>query len=395
MPAPEAKRPHPGTIHRRDPVVRAAVVIAVGLGLTVASGSVFGGSGTTASVSEALVRAILGGLAGAVVCGVVLGVIRFWVARHWPTVGPFAITAVVAAVGLGALAGASTAPTKESVEVLATSGGAVTAIPTGSVAAAGVVVPVDSDADGQADTFEGEPILGFDVDDDDVVDGFLLRCSRELDPRVEEREGYLAIDLKCDGKVDEYLPFDQDRMLSAVEPSAVTPEEEDEGIYTSTLITIGLIIMLLALLVALGFFLSQMAILDRPLDREFVALSANLMTGLEEPVDVDKVADLLQASLDEVLIGGDPRIAIRVAYGTLLDGLADIGLSRRPEEGPDEHMERCLKAAELPAAPIRELLRLFALARFSSHPITEQHRARAVAALDTAIMSVRRLEVVG
>ena len=96
-----------------------------------------------------------------------------------------------------------------------------------------------------------------------------------------------------------------------------------------------------------------------------------------------------------MLTGGDPRVAIRVAYGTLLDGLADIGLSRRPEEGPDEHMERCLKAAELPAAPIRELLRLFALARFSSHPITEDHRARAVAALDAAITSVRRLEVVG
>ena len=58
-------------------------------------------------------------------------------------------------------------------------------------------------------------------------------------------------------------------------------------------------------------------------------------------------------------------------------------------------MERCLQAADLPAGPIRELLRLFALARFSSHPITEEHRARAVAALDTAIASVRRLEVVG
>ena len=172
--------------------------------------------------------AIIGGLVGAAVCGVVLGVIRFWVAGHWPTVRPFAITAVVAAVGLGALAGASTAPTEEFVEVLAPSGGAITAIPTGSVAAAGVVVPVDRDADGEPDTFEGEPILGFDVDDDDVVDGFLRLCSRELDPRVEERAGYLAIDLKCDGNVDEYLPFDQDRMLSAVDPSAVAAEEDDE-----------------------------------------------------------------------------------------------------------------------------------------------------------------------
>ncbi len=86
-----------------------------------------------------------------------------------------------------------------------------------------------------------------------------------------------------------------------------------------------------------------------------------------------------------MLSGADPRVAIRVAYGTLLDGLALIGLPRKPQEGPDEHMERCLRAADLPAGPIRELLRLFALARFSVHPITEEHRSQAIAALDTAI----------
>ena len=138
------------------------------------------------------------------------------------------------------------------------------------VAAAGVVVPVDRNADGEPDTFEGQPILGFDVDDDDVVDGFLRLCSPELDPRVEEHAGYLAIDLRCDSNVDEYLPFDQDRLLSAVDPSAGAAEEDEDEIYASPIITIGLIIMLLALLFALGLFLSQMAIIERPLNRQFV-----------------------------------------------------------------------------------------------------------------------------
>ncbi|HEX6658565.1 MAG TPA: DUF4129 domain-containing protein, partial [Ilumatobacter sp.] len=177
-------------------------------------------------------------------------------------------------------------------------------------------------------------------------------------------------------------------------PSAEAAENDD-GINAGTWITVGLIVMLLALLVALGFFLSRMALIERPLDRKFVPLSTALLTRPDEPVDVGKVADLLQASLEGVLLGADPRTAIRVAYGTLLDGLADVGLARRPEEGPDEHMERCLRAADLPAGPIRELLRLFALARFSTHPITEEHRTRAVLALDAAIASVRRLEVVG
>ena len=393
MPEPEVDGPHPGSRSRGDPAVLTAIAISVGLGLTVASGPVFSGSGTTASVSDALLPAIVGAVVGAGVCAIVLGAIRAWGTRCWPVVQPFAITAVVSALGVGALAGASTAPTEQVAEVLVVTDGAVTAIPSGSVPAAGVVVPVDRDADGEPDEFEGEPIIGFDVDGDDVVDGFLRRCSRELDRRVEDRPGYLAIDLKCDSVVDEYLPYDQDRLLSAIVPSAAAPVQDD-GIHPGTLITVGLIIMLLALVLALGFFLSQMALIQRPLERKFVVLSPALAEP-DQPVDLDKVAGALEASLDNLLLGSDPRAAIRIAYGILLDGLSQVGLSRRPEEGPDEHMKRCLRAADLPAGPIRDLLRLFAVARFSSQPITEHHRASAITALDSAIAGVRRLEVVG
>ncbi|MGH9134829.1 MAG: DUF4129 domain-containing protein, partial [Ilumatobacteraceae bacterium] len=218
-------------------------------------------------------------------------------------------------------------------------------------------------------------------------------CSRQPDPAVENRPGYLAIDLRCDSRADEYLPFDRERLLTEFVPSAVTPD--DDGIRADALITIGLVVMLLALLLALVFFVSQKALRERPLDREFIRLSQALIDAPDEQVDIDDIVDLLMASLDEMLDGVDPRVAIRIAYGTLLDGLARIELERRPEEGPDEHIERCLKAAALPAGPIRELLGLFAMARFSTHPITEQHRAAAIAALDAAIGSVRRLEVVG
>jgi hypothetical protein len=394
MPEPEAHRPHPDSRHLRDPAVFAAAIIAVGLGLGAASGSVFGETGTTASVSDAVVPAVIGGFVGAVVCGVVLTMIRVRFARHWPIVRSFAITAGVCSLALGALAGASMAPDEPVLGELLGSGGAITATPIGSVAAAGVVVHVDRDADADPDVFDGEVVLGFDVDNDDVVDGILRRCGPEPDPVVEEREGYLAIDLRCDSVVDDYLPYDQDRILTEFIPAAASPVDDD-GTPADTLITIGLVIMLLALLAALGFFLSQLALRERPIDREFVQLSPALVNEPDEPLDIDEIADLLQASLEEVLIGADPRIAIRIAYGTLLDGLAMIGLPRRPEEGPDEHIERCLQAVDLPPRPIRELLRLFALARFSSHPITEQHRSRAVTVFDAAIASIRRLEVVG
>ena len=114
---------------------------------------------------------------------------------------------------------------------------------------------------------------------------------------------------------------------------------------------------------------------------------------IDEPVDVELVADLLRASLDGALNESDPRLAIRVAYGTLLDGLALIGLPRRPEEGPDEHMERCLRSAELPAGPIRESAAAVRPRPLQLHPITETHRSRAIEALDAAITSVGSLEV--
>jgi hypothetical protein len=395
MPEPAAHRPSPGSRYRRDPALLAALVIAVGLGLGAAAGSVFEESGTTASVRDAVVPAIIGALAGAVVWGVVLAVIRTRLRRHWLSVRPFAITAGVCALGLGALVGASMAPDEPVLGELLGTGGAETYVSTGSVAPAGVVVHIDRDADADPDVFDGEVILGFDVDNDDVVDGFLRRCSREPDPIVEEREGYVAIDLRCDSIVDDYLPYNDDRILTEFVPAVESPIDDDEGTPADALITIGLVIMLLGLLVALGFFLSQVALRERPLDRKFVQLSANLLDEPDQPIDANEIADLLQSSLDEVLIGADPRIAIRIAYGTLLHGLAEIGLPRRPEEGPDEHIERCLRAVDLPPRPIRELLRLFALARFSTHPITEDHRRRAIAAFDEAITNIRILEVVG
>jgi hypothetical protein len=392
MPEPEANRLHRGSRHHRDPALYTVVVIAVGLGLGAASGSVFGEPGTTAPLEDAVWPAVIGGCVGAAAASVVLAFIRIFATRQWPVVRPFAITAVVCALGLGALAGASTAPDKPILGELVGSGGAVTSTPTGPVSPAGVVVRVDRDDDFGADVFEGEVLLGFDVDDDGVVDGILRQCSPEPDPRVAERAGYVAIDLRCDGVVDDYLPYDEDQLLSEIAPTAVPPVRDD-GIGADTLITVGLVIMLLALLMSLGFLFSRLALRQPPLARQLVPLSA--LTEPGEPIDVDKVADLLHASLDDVLIEADPRVAIRVAYGTLLDGLASIGLPRRPEEGPDEHIERCLLAAELPAYPIRELLQLFALARFSSHMITEAHRGRAIAAFETAIARVRRLEVVG
>ena len=68
----------------------------------------------------------------------------------------------------------------------------------------------------------------------------------------------------------------------------------------------------------------------------------------------------------------------------LLDELAAVGLRRRPEEAPGEHIARCLRQADLAEPHVNGLVDLFLLARFSTHPVTEEHRKLAVAHLNAA-----------
>ena len=141
--------------------------------------------------------------------------------------------------------------------------------------------------------------------------------------------------------------------------------------------------ILIALLVLIGTALIVWSII-RLRNREPAAQAApDDGPEEEEPIPTPPL-DLgvtMEQTMDAMLDDPDPRRSICVAYGILLDGLAKQGLPRRPEEGPEEHVERCLTSASLQPEPVRELLGLFALARFSTHTITEDHRRAAVRAL--------------
>ncbi len=86
-------------------------------------------------------------------------------------------------------------------------------------------------------------------------------------------------------------------------------------------------------------------------------------------------------SIDEMLADTDPNTAVIGAYARLLEGLAGSGAPRRPEEGPEEHLERVLRTLQVRSAPLRDLVRLFAAARFSATSLTTGDRAAALASL--------------
>lgn len=86
-------------------------------------------------------------------------------------------------------------------------------------------------------------------------------------------------------------------------------------------------------------------------------------------------------SIDAMLADADDRTAIIGAYARLLEELEAIGASRRTYEGPTEHLHRVLSMLNVGSAPLRTLVQLFEVARFSEHSLTTVHRHRAVAAL--------------
>lgn len=88
--------------------------------------------------------------------------------------------------------------------------------------------------------------------------------------------------------------------------------------------------------------------------------------------------------IDAMLADPDPNTAIRGAYARLLETLDVCGTGRLDHEGPLEHLHRVLGTLRVHPEPLRELVELFEVARFSTHPLGPQHRDQALRALRAA-----------
>lgn len=86
-------------------------------------------------------------------------------------------------------------------------------------------------------------------------------------------------------------------------------------------------------------------------------------------------------AIDGLLGAPDPRTAIIGAYARLLEELESLGAHRHVFEAPLEHLNRVLGSLPVRRGPVEELAELFAIARFSEHPLLPVHRERAMAAL--------------
>ena len=102
---------------------------------------------------------------------------------------------------------------------------------------------------------------------------------------------------------------------------------------------------------------------------------------LDEPI---RVAEQVAADADEqdtLLRVGDPRNAIVAAWHRFEVQGERAGVARRVSETSSEYALRILDLADADAGPVNRLAELYREARFSDHPVTEEHRSEALAAL--------------
>lgn len=97
----------------------------------------------------------------------------------------------------------------------------------------------------------------------------------------------------------------------------------------------------------------------------------------------DAHRELVTATQDQLaaLQGGEPRNAIVACWVALEDAVERAGVARDPAETSTEFTERVVHRVTLDGRAVGDLAALYREARFSQHPMAEQHRERAIALL--------------
>lgn len=110
-----------------------------------------------------------------------------------------------------------------------------------------------------------------------------------------------------------------------------------------------------------------------------IGVRNSLIPDAGPPPDEEVDTDLPEA-LDHgarTIGEGPPRNAIVAAWVRLERAVESERFPHRPEETPSELVERALAAYQLDGEAIRRLAALYREARFSAHPVTEDHRVEA------------------
>jgi hypothetical protein len=134
---------------------------------------------------------------------------------------------------------------------------------------------------------------------------------------------------------------------------------------------------------------------DRQLAREHEKRLDASFEALPEP---EAVAERIQADRDaqvDRLTEGSPRNGIVGCWILMEEGARELGVGPRASETPTEFLTRLLHRLDVDPRPPARLAQLYHVARFSSHPLTEEDRHAAREALDALHADLAVLRAAG
>lgn len=425
-PPPPTGRTAPATTTPSRPPTTATALTVTVVGLVaIALGAAAGGaiwSPRDGDVDNraAVVRGLLGAGVGAVVAvGAMLVLRRSGRLVRTPGATTLVIAGGVVLMALGTLFGAASAP----LDTSSADPPRVTDRTYINDSARGKLV--DADGDGVPDRdANGNPVIAFDARGDGVFEGRLVPCPRGdvaaavALPLPALPDDELPLDFDCDGDIDAVVPiepgtldrfppdvdampeqdlemfdvepgpadgFEFDGEVAPAPPAADVSDDEGGSSFDNVLVTLLVVVAL----VVLGLVIVR--VVARRDRSGAPSAEAGPVPDDDGPgVDPAAVDAAIESSIEALLAHPDPRMAIRAAYAVLLDALAETGFARHPFEAPEEHLTRCLDGLDVEPAPMRTLLELFAIARFSTHDVTEDDRRAALEALRTSQEQLRR-----
>lgn len=312
-------------------------------------------------------HAVLGGLIGLALAVTALALVAARV-RSWQET-PRAVWLGLATVAIagGALLGSATAPRRPVLDVPDEESPAPARL-------------IDADADGLPDTnAAGDPVVAVDADRDGRFETQAVACG--VRSTVPLGNSDVELTVGCDGPGQRSVAVGPG-LVDEPRPEYLGDQDRDVGL-SRTIVTLVAVVLLLTVLAVLRK--ARRRTMDDGLDLPRGTWLPPARTSID-PAIFDAA---LSSSLSALVSDPDPRVGVRAAYAVLLDALAEAGAGRRPHETPDEHLERCLRELEVDPIPLRVLLDLFSLARFSTHVVTETHRREAVTALRSAQEALR------
>jgi hypothetical protein len=168
--------------------------------------------------------------------------------------------------------------------------------------------------------------------------------------------------------------------LETIAPlDSVPPAPRDPDNLSNTILEL-IAVVLIVLAVSLAASLVRFGRWTRPRRRGVRQRGDRKVTVLPEVAEHELEVDVDAARV--ALAGGSPRNAIVACWMQLERGAAEAGLPRAAAETSAEYVERVVAASSVDPAPIRELAALYREARFSRHELRDDHRSRALAALN-------------